>query len=106
MMFFCFQKGLEVAKVEAEDKDLNPFSYEFFPGLSCFVYFPFLLLFFGKLFLSKIYLMQSVKESLSTLLLTASNPDDKFMMNNLTGSISVNKNLTRGTYYLIAMVRR
>ncbi|KAK2568514.1 Protocadherin Fat 1 [Acropora cervicornis] len=58
------KKGLEVAKVEAEDKDLNPFSYEFFP---------------------------------------ASNPDDKFMMNNLTGSISVNKNLTRGTYYLIAM---
>jgi len=60
------KKGLEVAKVEAEDKDLNPFSYEFFP---------------------------------------ASNPDDKFMMNNLTGSISVNKNLTRGTYYLIAMAK-
>ena len=42
MMFFSFQKGLEVAKVQAEDKDLNPFSYAFYPGLSCFGYFPFL----------------------------------------------------------------
>lgn len=56
-MFFCFQKGLEVAKVQAEDKDLNAFSYEFYPGLSCFVNIPFSFMFFGQLFLSKICLM-------------------------------------------------
>ena len=38
--------------------------------------------------------------------LAASDPDDNFIINNLTGSISVNKNVTRGTYYPIAMVSR
>lgn len=58
------KKGLEIAKVQARDKDLDHFSYSIYP---------------------------------------ASDPDDNFIINNLTGSISVNKNVTRGTYYPIAM---